>query len=165
MEGTPLPILPSRAKGFGGVGKMAFDPKKRSFFELELSAGLMAPSFAGVDFLKSDSRRLSRPSEGALEGCRRMGDGSGEGPFRSQGRSWAYEPVVGDDEEGGDSESRDNRLPSIARRADIVAPLSEDAVCETSMRILGGATGDRDVTGDAAAALEEGPATIPELSY
>lgn len=87
VEGTPLPILPSLANGFGGVGRLTVEPKNRSFLELELRAGLMAPSLFGVDCRTSLSRRLSRPSEGALGGCRRIGEGRGDGPFRSHGRS------------------------------------------------------------------------------
>jgi hypothetical protein len=43
-EGRPLPILLSLASGFGGVGRPPAEPKNKSFFELELKAGLTAPS-------------------------------------------------------------------------------------------------------------------------
>lgn len=161
VDGTPLPILPSRASGFGGVGRPAFEPKNKSFFELELRAGLTAPSSFGVDCPMSDSRRLSRPSEGALGGWRSIGDGSGDGPPRSQGRSWLYEVVVGDEEDGGDNESMERRFLSTALRPGIDCPLP-DAVCETSIRMLGGAMCDREiVVGDATVSCER-PAT--ELS-
>lgn len=157
VDGTPLPILPSLTSGFGGVGKLTVEPKNKSFFELELSAGLMPPSLFGVDCRTSYSRRLSSPSEGAFGGCSSIGEGSGDGPFRSQGRSWLYDVVVGEDDEGGDSESSERRLPSMARRAGIDGP--DGAVCEISIRILGGATCDRETVGGDMSVVRDGPAS------
>lgn len=68
-----------------------------------------------------------------------------------------YEVVVGEDEEGGDSESSERRVPSTALRAGIEVP-PEEGVCDTSIRILGGATGDRDVAGCVTPVSVEGPA-------
>jgi hypothetical protein len=98
----------------GGVGRPPAEPKKRSFFELELKAGLMAPSVRGVDDLISCSVIASNPS-GALGGWRRIGEGSGDGPFLSHVLSNPKD--VGEDAEGGVRESRESLWePSMARR-------------------------------------------------
>jgi hypothetical protein len=74
---------------------------------------------------------------------------------------------VGEDEEGGDSESSERRVPSTALRTGIEVPPGT-AVCDTSIRILGGAIGDRDVAGCVTPVSIEGPAQMElkcQLAY